>query len=734
MKDKKILYGIIVAFVFLLSIGLTYAYFSVTTTVVGDRNDIKAEIGTLNILYTDGPEILAESVQPGWTTTKTIKVENTGSLKAFYSIDWASITNEITNDELILSAICTSDTGACDNIASTPITGEKIVSRQGINPGEEQTYVITFEFTEISSTQNYNQGKKFNGVLNVIDENESFTVTGTLLDVNGNPVAGGTVEIHSEVRTGTTDANGNFEIKDVEVGDHEIIFKNSSNEVIATDTFKLISSSVDKLEGKEITGDTDKGVVELLIELNNSSSIGTIQLGAVLKSKILSENTVYRDDVSSPYVTSASGVDFKAKSTLTNGQGLYTNNKLEDGSNKYFRGGSFCAYTDYTIEDSSGTKCTAVGGTWTDYKCSLDLNRTTCSSKGFTYYDLKNNVLFAGHKWRIIRIDENDNIRMILADDDVVTSHYNASTPDNTYVGYMYGDTSLIQSSLSNGFVFSDELIYYGSSYAVNASNQFYLTGTLVSGLWNTESICTESSCPVAGYYTCKSTSSSGTCDSLWKVDSWISSTGSFYFYELSHASQSNVLAHNNANNSTIKTAVDSWYSSNMTDYTNYIADAGYCSDRSLTSGLGYAKSTTYYKGYTRNYPDSTASPRLNINSYCSNPTRDLFTKTSSTGNQKLTYPAGLITADELRYAGMVYYASDTSKYNFSNYLKLKGFYWTMSPAYYNSSSYVYYVHYFGSLGYRPTYGGGSVRTVISLKPTTIARGAGTYDDPYVVE
>ena len=109
MKDKKILYGIIVAFVFLLSIGLTYAYFSVTTNVVGDRNDIKASAGTLSILYTDGPEIVGENIHPGWTEIKTTKVKNTGSLKAFYSIDWASFTNEITNDELVFSATCTSD-------------------------------------------------------------------------------------------------------------------------------------------------------------------------------------------------------------------------------------------------------------------------------------------------------------------------------------------------------------------------------------------------------------------------------------------------------------------------------------------------------------------------------------------------------------------------------------------------------------------------------------------------
>jgi hypothetical protein len=134
MKDKKILYGIIIVFIFLLSIGLTYAYFSVTTTVIGDRNDIKADVGTLSILYTDGPEIKASNIQPGWTTTKTIKVKNTGTLKAFYSIDWASITNEIINDELVLSATCTSDTGTCDYILSKPVTNGKVVVREGIKP------------------------------------------------------------------------------------------------------------------------------------------------------------------------------------------------------------------------------------------------------------------------------------------------------------------------------------------------------------------------------------------------------------------------------------------------------------------------------------------------------------------------------------------------------------------------------------------------------------------------
>ena len=641
MKDKKLLYGIIVTFVFLFSIGLTYAYFSVTTTVIGDRNDIKAEVGTLSILYTDGPEIVAENIEPGWTTTKTIKVENTGTLKAFYSIDWASLTNEITNNELVVRATCTSDTGTCDNILSTPVTDEKLVAREGIDPGEEQTYIITFEFQEISSTQNYNQDKKFNGVLNVIDENESFTVTGTLLDVNGNPISGATVEIHSEVRTGTTDSNGNFEIEDVEVGNHEIIFKNSSNEIIATDTFKLISSNVEGVSGKEVTGNTDKGTVETVIKLNNSNSIGEIKVDSSLKSKILKNNVLYADNVSSIYVPSASGIDFTTKSTLTNGQGLYTNNKLEDGKNTYFRGGSFCAYTNYASETVDGPNCIAAGGTWANRKCSLDLSRTDCQTKGFIFYDLKNNVTFAGHSWRIIRIDENNNIRMILADVSVESKAFGSGFYDNAYVGYMFGATG-------------------GSTY------------------------------------------------------------------EETHA---------NISNSVMKSYSNTWYGANLSSYTSYIADVGYCNDRSLTSGLGYFRNNATYGSYTR---VNSSSPRLSTSANCINTANDLFTTSnSSIGNKMLTNSIALITADEFVYAGIKHvncvYPSD---FNFTNYLKFDTSYWTMSPT--RCASGGAYLYYINSRGCKYDDLANSLngsRFVVSLKPSvSVASGTGTYDDPYVIE
>jgi|SRR5574344_1313847 hypothetical protein len=104
MKNKKLIFGILIAFIFLASIGFTYAYFTVTSSVEGNANDILTSTGTLNILYTDGNVINVNEIYPGWTTTKTFTVKNTGTLEAYYSIDWASITNTITNNELTMSA------------------------------------------------------------------------------------------------------------------------------------------------------------------------------------------------------------------------------------------------------------------------------------------------------------------------------------------------------------------------------------------------------------------------------------------------------------------------------------------------------------------------------------------------------------------------------------------------------------------------------------------------------
>lgn len=69
----------------------------------------------------------------------------------------------------------------------------------------------------------------------------------------------------------------------------------------------------------------------------------------------------------------------------------------------------------------------------------------TDDNYGVTYYykgNVNNNyVLLADKLWRIVRINGNDTVRLIL-DDTIGLSKFNSLNNDNAYVGYMYGDVN----------------------------------------------------------------------------------------------------------------------------------------------------------------------------------------------------------------------------------------------------------------------------------------------------
>ena len=181
MKDNKILFGTFIALLLLLTTGLSYAYFS--TAVKGNDNakDVIVEAGTLKLTYTDGPAINAQYIKPGWSTTKEVSVKNNGTLDAYYNVIWQSLTNTITNNELVLSATCqrlnASGTveGTCESISQAPISDMTIAKKISIESGITHKYTFTILFKETNTNQNYNQGKKFSGVLG-IEETSRFTL------------------------------------------------------------------------------------------------------------------------------------------------------------------------------------------------------------------------------------------------------------------------------------------------------------------------------------------------------------------------------------------------------------------------------------------------------------------------------------------------------------------------------------------------------------------------------
>ena len=216
MKDKKILFGTFIALLLLLTTGLSYAYFSASISGNENAKNVVVEAGTLSLVYTDGPEIKAQNIKPGWSTTKEVSVKNTGTLDTNYNVIWQSLTNEITNNEMVISATCqrlnASGTveGTCESISQAAISDMTIAKRVSIESGITHKYTFTILFKETNADQNTNQGKKFNGVLGI----EEYIPTQFEKD-NWSTIV-------SNVKSGNINAYNVGDIKNVDLGTYGI--------------------------------------------------------------------------------------------------------------------------------------------------------------------------------------------------------------------------------------------------------------------------------------------------------------------------------------------------------------------------------------------------------------------------------------------------------------------------------------------------------------------------------
>lgn len=178
-----------------------------------------------------------------------------------------------------------------------------------------------------------------------------------------------------------------------------------------------------------------------------------------------------------------------------------------------------------------------------------------------------------------------------------------------------------------------------------------------------------------------------------------------------------------NTTDSLIKKELDNWYKSNISEEDNVkVEDTIWCNDRTLTAGTF----TGAFGAFTRNVEAST--PLLSCPSG-----DDSFTMDSTSGNGKLTYPVGLLTADELTLAGSGY-----TGYSTASYLNTGQAWWTMSPSFIPPTTAQAFVLAITGNGKLEPYGGGSgtkgIRPAISLKVgTTISGGNGSTQTPYIV-
>ena len=166
--------------------------------------------------------------------------------------------------------------------------------------------------------------------------------------------------------------------------------------------------------------------------------------------------------------------------------------------------------------------------------------------------------------------------------------------------------------------------------------------------------------------------------------------------------------------NSQAKTQLESWYQANIGSNENLASKvatgAYYCEQAKAKYSSSFTSGSATMTTYNKYTPDF---------------------KCSSDGNNKgvVNASVGLLTYDEVVYAGGYYGKSNSNYYLYNN-----TYFWTMSPAGFSGPySSVWGVHATGYIDFYSAEGTCAVRPVLNLNADTLATGSGTSSDPFVV-
>lgn len=376
-----------------------------------------------------------------------------------------------------------------------------------------------------------------------------------------------------------------------------------------------------------------------------------------------------------------------------------------------------CAIVRYIITNSTSARIEYV-----ELSNNEDINTKGISFTYGTSYSESNGTytLTGGGTQQVLLKDWPDVYNNGIYKNMYVCSDFTSTTCSEIY---HFGDTNtsyIYYNKSSNNYIFGNSVTYSNGSYIIDTSTD----STKYLKMWD---LYKDKNNIKNARYTCYKTNTNDCGNSVLYVN--YADGNNIFSIELKNGETLNDAYNNMLNvdnstsstinryNSSIKGIVDSWYESNLLNFTNYLdSDAVYCNNRKVKS-YGSWPSNSNFNDYLT-FDNYGLNSKTNASLSCPNVT-DRFSKNNNIA--KLKYPIGLISLPELRlmetnYAknGQQYYVG-TPYYLASHNLHLN--YMSTSSVSTNSSS--------ASRGVRP---------VITLKPGLEVTGKGTYNSPYIVD
>jgi len=670
-KNKIIVSVVGIVIVTLALLGITYAYY--LTRIQGNTNTNSISITTANLLlkYDDGSgAIVEENIMPGVTFTKTFSVTNEGNAKIDnYVVYLEEVVNDLTRTEdLTYKLTCSSTSGDCaGGIGEYPkLAG--IIATNSIEVGVTHNYTLTVTYENLPNTdQSIDMGSRISGYIQIYNLQDIVDLTGSVT----NAVDGDYVQINS-VQKISQIVDGKYTLGAVEPGNHTItvryIDENDEEQIRSTKTITIQKGETSGVSGNVITVTNDSQIVNINIDATNAENTtinNTIKEYNPFNEGTLAYNIYKNKAIVKEYDSEGTFVKNVTNKTVTSMPSVITG-----------------------VSDGKDITDTGLFTTLDDYGTSYVYRGTVTN----------NYVSFAGFTWRVVRINGDGSVRLILdgtldlvkkqgesyyvyknaalyaLDTDGIVK-FNENSDDNAYVGYMYGE-------------------------------------------FNTNSTSYDD-------------------------------------------------AHENIKSSTIKTYLEEFYNQYIKIYQNdYIADTMFCADKTradgyTTKGFGTGTSNkTYYGSYDRLFKSSTESTptvkcgdrseiadtaltdeQLAYSRYTSKIDMTTHTNKGVLVNNDLTYPIGLISADELVMAGAFKATKNQYYYLYDAYgyaTKTLNSSWKGISPYYFAGSYAN--EFLSSVSYNSLStncvdNANGDRPVINLKAGILFNdGVGTIDSPYTVK
>ena len=394
---KNIIIGVTVLLLVTLTlIGLAYAYYR--TRIVGNSADKSVSVTSkiLEVKYSDTtPTVTATNVEPGYTYDKTFTVTNTSDGTGYYSIIIDNVANGFARKGDWTYTLKEGETTLKSGVL--PQTTSYIDYSEELAAGSSKNYTLTITYVKTSDDQSIDMEKSLSFRVNIGDEAGSAfksATTGTLLAAIGNDniisepltVPGrevSTVSLYSEGKlSGTT---SNMSISNTYISRYWVYGTGYEfNPTTGKYTLTGVKTGVYSDIYNELNG-------MYLISTSASSNSATSASSAAGKT-VSNLSQIYR-----VATTSATALTYQTKKAAValNGEAVFASTEGVNGDTYYFRG---------SVEN--------------------------------------NYVTYSGMCWRIVRVMENGDIKITLADRDNACGTANGYSADDTDGAFVADPTS----------------------------------------------------------------------------------------------------------------------------------------------------------------------------------------------------------------------------------------------------------------------------------------------------